>query len=106
MNRDRRIFVVGLIATLLVAVVVAQFASSEPDGLEYVAEQEGFAETAAEHDLSGAPLADYGEELTSSSWVNTAVAGVVGVLLTLAIGYGLFWLTRRMNRNRPESASP
>ena len=71
MNRDRRIFAMGLIAALLVAVVVAQFASSEPDGLEFVAEREGFGEAAADHDLSEAPLADYGEDLTSSSWLNT-----------------------------------
>ena len=40
MSRDRRFFIIGLIAALLVAVVVSQFASSGPDGLEYVAEQE------------------------------------------------------------------
>lgn len=106
MNRDRRIFAVGLVAALLIAVVVAQFASSDPDGLEYVAEQEGFAETATDHDLAEAPLADYGEDLTSNSWLNTAVAGVAGVMMTLAIGYGLFWLVRRGSRDRPESMSP
>ena len=105
MSRDRRIFVVGLIAALLVAVVVSQFASSDPDGLEFVAEQEGFAEAATDHELSNAPLAEYGEDLTSNSWLNTAIAGVAGVMLTLAIGYGLFWLTRRANRDRPESMS-
>ena len=106
MNRDRRIFAVGLIAALLVAVIVAQFASSDPDGLEYVAEQEGFAGSAADHELADAPLADYGENVSDSSWLNTAVAGTAGVLLTLAIGYGLFWVARRTNRNRPESNSP
>ena len=106
MNRDRRMLAAGFVAALLVAMVVAQFASSDPDGLEFVAEQEGFAEAAAEHDLSEAPLADYGEDLTSSSWLNTAIAGAAGVILTLVIGYGLFWLARRANRNRPESTSP
>ena len=106
MTRDRRIFVVGLVAALLVAVIVAQFASSDPDGLEFVAEQEGFLETAKDHDLAAAPLADYGENVSDNSWLNTAVAGAVGVLLTLAIGYGLFWVARRTNRNRPESMTP
>ncbi|MDJ0497180.1 MAG: PDGLE domain-containing protein [Acidimicrobiia bacterium] len=106
MTRDRRIFVVGLVAALLVAVVVAQFASSDPDGLEYVAEQEGFLETAEDHALAGAPLADYGENVSDNSWLNTALAGTVGVLLTLAIGYGFFWVARRTNGNRPESSIP
>lgn len=107
MNRNNRmILLVGLIVTIAVAVVVAQFASSSPDGLEYVAEQQGFAETAEDHDLSEAPLAYYGEELTSSRTLNTAVAGLAGVLVTLGIGYGVFWLARKSNRDRPESAGP
>jgi hypothetical protein len=103
MSRDRRFFIIGLIAALVVAVVVSQFASSSPDGLEYVAEQEGFAETAADHDLADAPLADYGENVSENSWLNTAVAGIAGVLLTLGLGYGLFWVARKTNRDRAES---
>ncbi len=101
---NRRLFIVGLVVTLLVAAVVAQFASSSPDGLEYVAEQEGFADRAAEHDLAEVPLAKYGDDLTDNSWVNTAVAGVAGVLLTLGLGFGLFWIARKTNRNPPASA--
>ena len=104
MKDTRRLFLIGLVIALLVAVVVSQFASSSPDGLEYVAEQEGFAETAGEHDLSDAPLADYGEELTSSDGLNTAVAGFVGTLATLAIGYGVFWLAKKTNKTPTESA--
>lgn len=103
-NDNRSLFIFGLSIALILAVVVAQFASSSPDGLEYVAQQEGFAESAEEHDLSTAPLANYGEDLTESSWVNNAVAGVAGILVTLALGYGLFWLARRTNRDRPSSA--
>ena len=102
MSDTKRIFWIGLAAALLVAVVLAQFASSSPDGLEYVAEQEGFAETATDHDLAGTPLADYGEELSDSGGLNTAVAGFIGTLATLAIGYGVFWLARRTNRSPSE----
>jgi hypothetical protein len=99
----RRLFLIGLAVALLVAVVVAQFASSSPDGLEYVAEQEGFAETATDHDLSGAPLAEYGENLSQSDGLNTAVAGLVGTLATLGLGYGVFWLARRTGKSSPEA---
>jgi cobalt/nickel transport system permease protein len=105
MKDTRKLFVIGVIASLLIAVVVAQFASSSPDGLEFVAEQEGFADTAAEHDLADSPLADYGENLTDDAGLNTAVAGFVGVLLTLAIGYGVFWLARRTNSGDQTSAT-
>ncbi|MEA2001363.1 MAG: PDGLE domain-containing protein [Actinomycetota bacterium] len=102
---NRRLFVVGLVLALGVAVVLAQFASSSPDGLEYVAEQEGFLETAGDHDLAEVPLANYGETLTSNGWANTAVAGLAGTLATLAIGSGVFWLARKTNGDDPESAS-
>jgi hypothetical protein len=91
----RRLFVIGLLVAIVIAVVASQFASSNPDGLEYVAEQEGFAETAEDHALADTPLADYGENLTDSGWVNTAVAGLLGTLATLGVGYGVFWLARR-----------
>jgi ABC-type Fe3+ transport system permease subunit len=103
--RTRRLFVIGLLVAVVVAVVAAQFASSDPDGLEYVAEQEGFAETAEDHTLADSPLADYGENLTNSSWVNTAFAGLLGTLATLGVGYGVFWLARRTRRNSTHPGS-
>lgn len=101
----RRLIVAGLLLTLLIAVVVSQFASSSPDGLEYVAEQQGFIDTASSHDLAGGPLADYGSNLTDNNWVNTAVAGLAGTLATLAIGYGIFWLVRKRDDGHPETGS-
>jgi hypothetical protein len=94
-----------LLVAIGLAVVAAQFASSSPDGLEFVAEQEGFLETADTRAPSGAPLADYGEDLTSSGWLNTAIAGLAGTLLTLAAGYGVFWLARRTNTDNRAAGS-
>jgi ABC-type Fe3+ transport system permease subunit len=93
--RNRKLFLSLFAVAVLLGVVVSQFASSEPDGLEYVAEQEGFANTAEDHTLGDAPLADYGDNLSGNSTLNTAVAGFVGVIVTLAIGYGVFWIVRR-----------
>lgn len=83
-------FGVGLLITLVIAVVISQFASSQPDGLEYVAEQEGFLENADDHALAEAPLADYGGDSTSS----LVLSGVVGVLATLGLGYLVFSLVK------------
>ena len=102
---NRKLFLVGLAVALGIAVGVAQLASSSPDGLEFVAAEEGFIDTAVEHDLAGAPLAGYGGDLTDSNWVNTAVAGLGGTLATLGIGYGVFWFARKTNHDDRESAS-
>lgn len=91
----RRFLLTGLVVAVLVAVGLSQFASSDPDGLEFVAEREGFADTAREHDLGGSALADYGEGLTGNDVVDTALAGLLGVILTGAVGWGLFRLVRR-----------
>jgi hypothetical protein len=105
MKDTRRIFLIGLLVTLVVAVIVSQFASSSPDGLEHVADQQGFAANATDHDLSDSPLADYGDNLTGNSGVNTAVAGAAGVLITLALGYGVFWLVARRSDETPRESA-
>ncbi|HEY9558798.1 MAG TPA: PDGLE domain-containing protein [Acidimicrobiales bacterium] len=88
-------WVAGLVVTLLLAAGVSQLASSEPDGLERVAEDEGFSDAAEEHDLAGSPLADYGVEGVDDDRLGTALAGGAGVVVTLAVGGGIFWLARR-----------
>lgn len=100
---SRNLFLIGLAVAILVAVGVSQLASDQPDGLEFVAEQEGFLDTAEDHDLADTPLADYGEGLTGNDALNTAIAGLAGVLVTLGLGYGVFWLARRRD---PDTAAP
>jgi hypothetical protein len=95
MRRTTGFILAGLLVSVLVAAGIAQFASDQPDGLEYVAEEQGFADTAEEHDLADAPLADYGEGLTGNDALDTALAGIAGVAVTFAIGYGVFRLARR-----------
>ncbi len=101
-RRTRTFWLAGLVITLVVAAVVSQFASDDPDGLEYVAEREGIAATAEDHDLSGSALADYGDGLTGNSAVDTAIAGVVGVVITLGVGWAFFHFIRR----RDDAVSP
>ena len=85
MNRNTILGVAALALVVLLGLVVSQFASSEPDGLEFVAEQEGFAETAQDHSLEGSPLADYGD-----SGLSRALAALVGITVTLGGGFLLF----------------
>ena len=92
-------FAVGLGITVFVAVVVSQLASDQPDGLEHVADQQGFADQAEDHDLAEAPLADYGENLETDDRVATGIAGIAGVAVALLVGLGLFWLIRAPKPN-------
>lgn len=91
----RRLWIVGLVVALAVAMGMSAHASSQPDGLEKVAGDEGFLATAEDHDLAGSPMADYGVEGVDDDRLSVALAGLVGVAVTLAVGGGLFWLARR-----------
>ena len=75
----------GLAVALLLAFFVAPHASSEPDGLEKVAADKGFADDGTPHALDDGP----------TSGLRTGVAGVVGVVVTFALGAGLFVVVRR-----------
>jgi hypothetical protein len=99
----KRNAVLVLIAVAVIAVtgiVLSQFASGEPDGLEFVSEEEGFSDTAQDHSLGDSPLADYGENLGQEPGISTAIAGLIGILATGALALGLFWIARG---NRDES---
>lgn len=98
----------GLLVALLLAGVVSNFASSHPDGLDSSL-REGCvfdaddnivggdcpAKQAREHELAEGPLADYGIRGIDNPYLSTGLSGVIGVLLTFAVGGGLFWLVRR-----------
>ena len=98
----RTLVVIGLVVSLLLAVVVSLFASASPDGLEHVAETLGFAETAEESAVAESPLADYGTAGVAQEWLSTAIAGVVGLALTGVVAFGLM---RLLVRSRPPDES-
>lgn len=75
--------------TLAVATVISQFASGDPDGLERVAADQGFADTATEHPLVGSLFADYATRGLDDEGLSLAVAGGAGAVLCLAVGLGL-----------------
>ena len=76
---------VGLTVAVLLALVVSQWASSAPDGLERVAQDHGFADTATDSAVAASPLADYSTAGVHTPWLSTGLAGVVGVLLCFAL---------------------
>lgn len=103
MTRNRVFVLAGLLLAVLLAGVVSTFASSDPDGLEWVAQDEGFADTADDHALADSPLAGYGEP-DDGEGIGTPLAGVIGVAVTFAFGLGLFALVKR--RGAPGDREP
>jgi cobalt/nickel transport system permease protein len=105
-NRNLRLLLVaGLLVGLGLALFVSPLASSEPDGLERVAAEQGFGDAAENHDLAEGPLADYGVEGVDDARVGTAMAGLIGMLVTFGAGLALFGLIRA-RRRRPRSPRP
>ncbi|HET8740544.1 MAG TPA: energy-coupling factor ABC transporter permease [Acidimicrobiia bacterium] len=95
-----RVFVLGgALVALVFAAVVSQFAVDQPDGLERVAEDTGFAASGTEHALSDSLFADYATAGISNESLSLAVAGIVGTMVTLAVAAGIF-LTLKERRGR------
>lgn len=97
----RPVLVGGGVAAVLLAGVVSFAASGYPDGLEHVAETEGFLDTARQHALGGFGLADYGEV----AGIPVGLAGIVGVVVTVAAGLALFRALRRRTRHQEDAAT-
>jgi hypothetical protein len=99
--RTRTFVVIGLLATLLVAGVASYYASSHPDGLEYVAEQAGFADTAEDSATADSPLSDYQVKGVENDAVAGGLAGVIGGLVVLLLAGGLAYVVRRKGSDGP-----
>jgi hypothetical protein len=85
-------WVIGLMFALGV-VFLSPLASSDPDGLERVAEDAGFLSRAEDAPYEVMP--DYAFPGIENSAVSTIVAGLIGAVLLFGAGYGLAWLLRR-----------
>ena len=87
--RTRTLVLAGVVVALLLAGVVSFYASSNPDGLECVAERTGFIDSADEHAAGDGPFADYATKGVDDARLSGGVAGVVGTLVVLVLAGGL-----------------
>lgn len=91
-------FVSFLVAALLVAGLGSFYASGHPDGLETVAGETGFIDSADEPVTADSPFADYGTSGVDNARLGGGVAGVVGVLTVLLLMSGVVFGVRRRGR--------
>ena len=93
--KQKTFLISGFVVSLFLAGVVSFYASSNPDGLEKVAEDIGFIETAKDHTYADGALADYGVKGIDNARLSTGAAGVIGVVAPGVISTGLFMVVRR-----------
>lgn len=110
--KGRLFFLAFGAVTLLTAGAVSYLASASPDGLDSATQQgcdvvktadgeelDGtcIAQSAVDHPLSESPLADYA---LGGNDTTTGLAGIMGVVVTLLVAGGAFWLIVRSRKNK------
>jgi PDGLE domain len=98
-----RMFVIaGLLFAFALVLFVSPFANSNPDGLNRVAMDKGFAEAETEHGLADSPVADYAVRGVEREGIGKGLSGVAGILATFALGLGLFAFAKKCRK--PDAA--
>ncbi len=102
MNRTA-FLLAALGVSLVLALLLSPFASSSPDGLERVAEDKGFMETAEGAELwEAAPAPDYLMPGVSHEGLATGLAGAAGTLIMFGAGMGLARVLARRRSDAEE----
>lgn len=110
-SRNRAFIWTGLGVALLVAVFLSPFASSDPDGLDRVAEDQGFSDRAAEappsHQLPFYGVFDEYALRGVPEGIATPLAGLVGTLVAFSLAWGAGkLLVKGADPNRPADRDP
>ena len=90
----------GLVLSLVLAGGASYYASSQPDGLEKVASDVGFLDSAEESAVEDSPLAGYEVAGVENERISGGLAGMIGVASTAAISFGLFYALRRFKKDK------
>ncbi len=100
---ENRRFYVGLVVIGLgIALVIAflsPLASSDPDGLERVAEDEEFLDEAKEPPYE--VISDYLFPGVENENVATVLAGISGVLIVALLAFGIGFVLRKTSKKTP-----
>ena len=92
--------VVSLAICVAIVALAATFASSAPDGLEWVGAQLGLESRAHKDIYIKAPMVDYVVPKISSPFWTMLVAGVAGVLVTFYLTDMVFKRTEKFKKRR------
>ena len=97
-----RLFVIaGLLLAFALVLLISPIANPNPDGLNRVAKDEGFADSETEHRLEDSPLAGYTVRGVDNEGIGRGLSGVAGVVATFALGLALFGFAKRRQESGP-----
>lgn len=92
----RRFTILALAVAIALGTAFAPFASSAPDGLEKVAEEQGFGDRGRLAPVQErAPVPDYAFPGIADARLATGLAGLAGVIGVFALGAGVTAVIRR-----------
>jgi cobalt/nickel transport protein len=99
---SRKLTFGGLLISLAIAALISPFASTDPDGLDRVAQDLEFESKATQEPItSKLPpsqiFAEYSVKAVNEPKISTAIAGVVGTLITFGLAWGLGKVAIRAN---------
>ncbi|MFC3572862.1 energy-coupling factor ABC transporter permease [Streptomyces yaanensis] len=101
----RKLWITGLVTSLVLAGFVSFYASANPDGLEKIAHDKGIDKKTEQHAAADSPLAHYGVKDVKNARLSGGLAGVVGVGVTVVAGSTVFWAVRRRRTNAPSQVA-
>lgn len=84
-----RWWILWLFVSVVMASVVSLLASSSPDGLERVAEDLGFIESADGREVLSSPMPDYVIPGIGNETFSASLTGFLGVIIMFAVVYSI-----------------
>lgn len=94
---SKKKLIILLVLSITIGLVLSSFASGFPDGLERVAEDQGFIESA--YSMWEGWIPDYAISGIKNEYIATGLAGLIGTALTFFVLYGLTLVVVKV-RNR------
>ncbi|MEE0942328.1 MAG: PDGLE domain-containing protein [Methanobrevibacter sp.] len=97
-KKDKALIAAAVVICVIICVLSPYIASGDPDGLEKSAEDSGLAEDFSVEDIKGIPEAvmpDYAFANDPDNQALQIVALVIGVLITLGVGYGVAYIVKK-----------
>ena len=102
-NRNWAMLIAVGVGIAILVTFFSPFASGSPDGLERVAEDEGFIDEG--RDAPYEIIADYVFPGIENEAVATILAGIIGVLIVAGLGLGMGMLMSRSAKSRQSEAT-
>lgn len=105
-NKDKIFIAIMILAAVIISFFLSPLASKQPDGLEKVAQNFGFAGKAGNVFKINFIMADYVFPGIKNSYWQTAFSGFFGVLIILALFALIFGIIFLVHKNKRRKSNP